>query len=231
MVTDPLTFPAMTMWFMMNPARPASVHVTSTEEFDFLPVDFHSSQLQPGVHGRFYSPLSHLRFYLPQVFPFLRKVLLVDHDVVVRKDLTPLWRVDLKEKVNGAVETPLRLESFVDFSDPALAGQFDPKTTAWAFGMNIFDLDKWRQRGLTEVYQKFLQQVSSPLFLSPLFHLHSPLSYAEEAGIEGGNTPSWAVDFLQRDTIIAAAVALGRARPGTRRRFKGRCGRCLRHPL
>ncbi|CAA7404089.1 unnamed protein product [Spirodela intermedia] len=164
-VTDSLNFPAMTMWFLMNPPRPASVHVASTEDFAWLPVDF-GSQLRRsvGVNPRFVSPLNHLRFYLPQIFPFLGKVLLLDHDVVVRKDLRPLWRVNLKGKVNGAVETcgggsspSLRLESFVDLSDPALAGAFDPKSCPWAFGMNIFDLDQWRRRGLTEVYQKWLQ--------------------------------------------------------------------------
>ncbi|VVB13870.1 unnamed protein product [Arabis nemorensis] len=39
------------------------------------------------------------------MFPKLDKILFLDDDVVVQKDLAPLWSVDLKGKVNGAVET------------------------------------------------------------------------------------------------------------------------------
>ena len=37
--------------------------------------------------------LNHLRFYLPRLFPSIHKVLFLDDDVVVQKDLSPLWQV------------------------------------------------------------------------------------------------------------------------------------------
>jgi len=49
--------------------------------------------------------LNHLRCYLPQVYPKLNKILFLDDDIVVQRDLTGLWEVDLKGNVNGAVET------------------------------------------------------------------------------------------------------------------------------
>ncbi|KAL5052758.1 hypothetical protein RYX36_033440 [Vicia faba] len=54
---------------------------------------------------KYLSMLNHLRFYLPEIFPNLKKVLFLDDDVIVQKDLTGLWSINLKGNVNGAVET------------------------------------------------------------------------------------------------------------------------------
>ncbi|XP_078442584.1 putative galacturonosyltransferase 5 [Wolffia australiana] len=141
-VTNPLSYPAMVMWFLVDQPSRASVHVASTEDFDFLNFDF---------------DLDRLRFFLPQIFPFLRRVLLLDHDVVVRRDMAALWSIDFKGKVNAAVETSLRLGSLLDLSDPAMGLGFDPESLAWTFGVNVFDLDRWRRMGLTEVYHNWSQ--------------------------------------------------------------------------
>uniref|UniRef100_A0A1D1Z9W4 Hexosyltransferase n=1 Tax=Anthurium amnicola TaxID=1678845 RepID=A0A1D1Z9W4_9ARAE len=163
-VTDSLNFPAMTMWFLMNPPHPAAIHIDDMDDFGWLPADYSSMLKPPGVRDpRYISALNHLRFYLPQIFPSLNKVLLLDHDVVVQRDLRELWKVDMKGKVNGAVElcrrgdSSHRLETFVDFSHPTVAKKFDPKSCTWAFGMNMFDLKEWRRRGLTSVYEKWQQ--------------------------------------------------------------------------
>lgn len=42
---------------------------------------------------KYLSMLNHLRFYLPEVFPALDKILFVDDDIVVQEDLSPLWKV------------------------------------------------------------------------------------------------------------------------------------------
>ncbi|MQL80768.1 hypothetical protein Taro_013212 [Colocasia esculenta] len=163
-VTDSLNFPAMKMWFLMNPTNPATIHIKNMDDFDWLPSGYMSTLKRPSVRDpRYISGLNHLRFYLPQIFPYLNKVLLLDHDVVIQRDLRKLWKVDMKGKVNGAVglcrkdDSSRRLEMFIDFTDPNVAKQFDPKSCAWAFGMNIFDLKEWRRQRLTNVYQKWMQ--------------------------------------------------------------------------
>ncbi|KAM7267547.1 hypothetical protein ACFE04_009713 [Oxalis oulophora] len=102
------------------------------------------------------SMLNHLRFYLPAMYPKLHKILFLDDDVVVQKDLTALWRIDLDGKVNGAVETCFgsfhRYGQYLNFSNPLIKERFNPKTCAWANGMNIFDLDAWRRQKCTEQY-------------------------------------------------------------------------------
>uniref|UniRef100_A0A6N2MFY3 Hexosyltransferase n=1 Tax=Salix viminalis TaxID=40686 RepID=A0A6N2MFY3_SALVM len=50
-------------------------------------------------------PISFLIGYVEQLFPNLDKVVFLDDDVVIQRDLSPLWEIDLKGKVNGAVET------------------------------------------------------------------------------------------------------------------------------
>lgn len=162
-VTDSLNFPAMKMWFLMNPPGQGTIHIQNFEDFKWLPSDYSSVLKQPGLQDpRFSSPLNHLRFYLPEIFPYLDKILLLDHDVVVQRDLRGLWNLDLKGKVNGAVDTcqgesSHRLETLVNFSDPIIVKNFYSKKCIWAFGMNMFDLQAWRRHGLSRVYNKWLQ--------------------------------------------------------------------------
>ena len=95
---------------------------------------------------KYMNMLNHLRFYLPEVFPKLNKVLFLDDDVVVQKDLTALWGIDMHGKVNGAVETCgetfYRLDKYLNFSNPLIVRDFDPNSCTWEYGMNIFDLQE-----------------------------------------------------------------------------------------
>ncbi|KAG0479294.1 hypothetical protein HPP92_010152 [Vanilla planifolia] len=103
---------------------------------------------------KYISLLNHLRIYLPELFPNLSKVVFLDDDVVVQRDLIPLWNIDLSGKVNGAVETcegedgwvmSKRFRTYFNFSHPLIAQNLDPEECAWAYGMNIFDLNAWRK--------------------------------------------------------------------------------------
>ena len=53
---------------------------------------------------KYLSMLNHLRFYLPKVYPKSDKILFLDDDIVVQKDLTASWSVNLHGKMNGAVQ-------------------------------------------------------------------------------------------------------------------------------
>ncbi|KAE8677859.1 hypothetical protein F3Y22_tig00111493pilonHSYRG00054 [Hibiscus syriacus] len=83
--------------------------------------------------------LNHLRFYLPEVYPKLHKILFLDDDIVVQKDLTPLWDVDLKGMVNGAVDTRKgnfhRFDKYLNFSNPKISENFDSDACGWAFAV------------------------------------------------------------------------------------------------
>ncbi|GKU97445.1 hypothetical protein SLEP1_g10589 [Rubroshorea leprosula] len=137
----------------------AHVEVKDVEDFKFL----NSSSVQRlysenGVENatkdvnsmKFTNPnklsmLNYLRFYLPELYPKLHKILFLDDDVVVQKDLTRLWKINLDGKVNGAVKTCFGsfhpFAHYLNFSHPLIRKRFNLKACAWAYGMNIFYLD------------------------------------------------------------------------------------------
>ncbi|OVA16240.1 Glycosyl transferase [Macleaya cordata] len=163
LVTDALNFPAMTMWFLLNPPGRATIQIESLDNFEFL-LSNSLLKKQDSLDPRYTSLLNHLRFYLPEIFPALSKVVFLDHDVVVQRDLRGLWDVNMKGKVNGAVETCRkdhlsfrRMDMLINFTDPIIAKNFDVKACTWAFGMNVFDLREWRRQNLTAVYHQYLE--------------------------------------------------------------------------
>ncbi|XP_050154360.1 polygalacturonate 4-alpha-galacturonosyltransferase-like isoform X2 [Malus sylvestris] len=185
LVTDKLNFGAMNMWFLLNPPGKATIHVENVDEFKWLNSSYcpvlrqlesaamknyyfkadHTTTLSSGASNlkyrnpKYLSMLNHLRFYLPQVYPKLDKILFLDDDIVVQKDLTGLWAVDLHGKVNGAVETCgesfHRFDKYLNFSNPHIARNFDPNACGWAYGMNMFDLKEWKKKDITGIYHKW----------------------------------------------------------------------------
>ena len=180
-VTDRLNYAAMRMWFLVNPPGKATMQVQNIEDFTWLNASYspvlkqlaspamidyyfkaHKATSDSNLKFRnpkYLSILNHLRFYLPEVFPKLNKVLFLDDDVVVQKDLTGLWSIDLKGNVNGAVETCgesfHRFDRYLNFSNPLIAKNFDPHACGWAYGMNVFDLVEWKKQKITEVYHNW----------------------------------------------------------------------------
>lgn len=109
-----------------------------------------------------------------QLFPDLDKVVFIDDDVVIQRDLSPLWEMDLNGKVNGAVETckgdddwvmSKHFRNYFNFSHPLIAKSLDPDECAWAYGMNIFDLSAWRKTDIRDTYHTWLKEVSTILSL------------------------------------------------------------------
>ncbi|KAI4374296.1 hypothetical protein MLD38_012307 [Melastoma candidum] len=77
---------------------------------------------------KYLSMLNHLRFYILEVFPELKKVVFLDDDAVVRKDLAALFSVDLHGNVNGVVkpclETFHRYHKYLNNSHPLVRNHF-----------------------------------------------------------------------------------------------------------
>lgn len=180
-VTDKMNLGAMQVMFKMRDYSGAHIEVKAVEDYKFLnssyvPVlkQLESSKLQQFYfenklenatkdttnmkfrNPKYLSILNHLRFYLPEMYPKLHKILFLDDDIVVQRDLTGLWKIDMDGKVNGAVETCFgsfhRYAQYMNFSHPLIKAKFSPKACAWAYGMNFFDLDAWRKEKCTEEY-------------------------------------------------------------------------------
>lgn len=204
-VTDKLNFIAMKMWFLVNAPEKATIQVENIDDFKWLNSSYcsvlrqlesarireyyfkanHPSSLSAGSDNlkyrnpKYLSMLNHLRFYLPEVYPKLDKILFLDDDIVVQKDLSPLWSVDMKGMVNGAVETCKnsfhRFDKYLNFSNPKISDNFSPTACGWAFGMNMFDLKEWRKRNITGIYHYWQDAVKSCslVYLNPSIYLYS----------------------------------------------------------
>ncbi|XP_021287077.1 probable galacturonosyltransferase 11 [Herrania umbratica] len=182
-VTNGVSYGAMQAWFLSNDFKGSTVEVQNIEEFSWLNASYApiikqlldvdsrayyfgenqdlkvESKLQ---NPKYISLLNHLRFYIPEIYPQLEKIVFLDDDVVVQKDLTPLFSLDLHGNVNGAVETCLesfhRYYKYLNFSNPVISSKFDPQACGWAFGMNVLDLIAWRKANVTARYHHWQEQ-------------------------------------------------------------------------
>ncbi|GAA0154052.1 transferase [Lithospermum erythrorhizon] len=178
LVTDEVNYAAMKAWFSINSFRGVTVDVQKFEDFTWLNASYVPvlKQLQDSNTQNYYfsgntydgrtpikfrnpkylSMLNHLRFYIPEIFPALNKVVFLDDDIIVQKDLSALFSIDMNNNVNGAVETCMetfhRYHKYLNYSHPLIRAHFDPDTCGWAFGMNVFDLVQWRKQNVTGIY-------------------------------------------------------------------------------
>ncbi|XP_010260875.1 PREDICTED: probable galacturonosyltransferase 11 [Nelumbo nucifera] len=182
-VTNAISYGAMQVWFLSNDFKGSTIEVENIEEFSWLNVTYSpvmkqllDAETQTYYFGgfqegeakfrnpKYLSLLNHLRFYIPEIYPLLEKVVFLDDDVVVQKDLTPLFSLDLHGNVNGAIETCLetfhRYYKYLNFSNPVISSKFDPQACGWAFGMNVFDLIAWKKTNVTARYHYWQEQNS-----------------------------------------------------------------------
>ncbi|KAL8131923.1 hypothetical protein AgCh_007722 [Apium graveolens] len=195
-VTDKKTYSPMHSWFAMNIVASAVVEVKGLhqydwshevnigvkemleihrliwshkykymkgEDFEFL-VD-HERDLE-FLSPRFISLLNHLRIYIPELFPDLNKIVFLDDDIVVQRDLSSLWHLDLNGKIVGAVVDSFcgdgccpgrKYKDYFNFSDPVISADFRPDRCGWLYGMNVFDLEAWRKTNITRTYHRWLK--------------------------------------------------------------------------
>ncbi|KAG6468914.1 hypothetical protein ZIOFF_073609 [Zingiber officinale] len=83
--------------------------------------------------------LNHLSFYLPEMYIKLHKILFLDDDIVLQRDLTALWKIDMDGKVNEAIEICFgsfhRYAQYMNFSHPLIKEKFE--LDAWRKGKCI----------------------------------------------------------------------------------------------
>ncbi|OIW01295.1 hypothetical protein TanjilG_10456 [Lupinus angustifolius] len=229
-VTDKMNLGAMQVMFKLKDYNGAHIEVKAVEDYKFLNSSYVPvlRQLESANLQRFYfenklenatkdttnmkfrnpkylSILNHLRFYLPEMYPKLHRILFLDDDIVVQKDLTGLWNIDMDGKVNGAVETCFgsfhRYAQYMNFSHPLIKAKFNPKACAWAYGMNFFDLDAWRREKCTEEYHYWQNLIVTKTIARCLmaadtvsFHDHVMLTNASQAANE--NRTLWKLGTL-----------------------------------
>uniref|UniRef100_A0A0A9CL34 Hexosyltransferase n=1 Tax=Arundo donax TaxID=35708 RepID=A0A0A9CL34_ARUDO len=157
----------MKHWFARNSYKKAALHVINYEGIIlekipkysiqqlYLPEEFRvliRSIKQPTENTRmeYLSLFSHSHFLIPEIFKNLNKVVMMDDDVVVQRDLSFLWNIDMGDKVNGAIEfCGLKLGQVRNLLGKTA---YDSKSCAWMSGVSLINLDKWREHNITENY-------------------------------------------------------------------------------
>jgi alpha-1,4-galacturonosyltransferase len=173
-LTDAQNFYAMKYWFTRNSFNRAALHVINYEAFVWKKLPKYSirqlylqeefrvlvrSTKQPTENTRmeYLSLFSHSHFLIPEIFKYLKKVVVLDDDVVVQHDLSFLWNIDMGDKVNGAVEfCGLKLSQVSNLLGKTA---YDRKSCAWMSGVNLINLDKWREHNVTENYLLLMKKV------------------------------------------------------------------------
>uniref|UniRef100_A0A0D9V567 Hexosyltransferase n=1 Tax=Leersia perrieri TaxID=77586 RepID=A0A0D9V567_9ORYZ len=195
-VTDKKSYLPMHSWFAMHPVSPAVVEVKGLHQFDWRDggviasvmrtieevqrssMEYHQCdgsvvreyrRLEASKPSTF-SLLNYLKIHLPELFPELGRVILLDDDVVVRKDLAGLWEQDLGENIigavgrDGAVCIEKTLGDHLNFTDPEVSTPslgLKSSECAWSWGVNVVDLDAWRRTNVTDTYQLWLEKAIS----------------------------------------------------------------------
>ncbi|KAJ0650969.1 putative polygalacturonate 4-alpha-galacturonosyltransferase [Helianthus annuus] len=166
-LTDKQSFFSMKMWFFTNSYKDATVQVLNIEDLDLLegqpsshlsmPQELRVSFLSTTkTRTEYISVFSHLHYSLPRIFPSLKKIILLDDDIVVQRDLSSLWNVDMNEKVIGAVQfCMVKLGAIKDYLGKE---KYDANSCTWMSGMNVIDLVRWREKDVTRTYQGLVQR-------------------------------------------------------------------------
>ena len=176
LITDRQNYIAIKFWFLENTFNNATVHVQSMDDLNLhhltepMMTSLSSEEFRVAIDSptgisndssnstkklKYLSTFNHPHFWLPEIFPRLNKMLFLDDDVVVQRDLTPLRSIDVNGKVIGAMEIcEVRfhhLRKYLNTSKLFVNG-FDGNECAWMSGMNIIDLQQWRRQDLILVF-------------------------------------------------------------------------------
>ncbi|CAN6362110.1 unnamed protein product [Urochloa humidicola] len=175
--TDAQNFYAMKHWFDRNSYLDATVHVTNIEDHmkppkhaDSLEMQklWTSEELRVTIHNysepsqrqmntEYISVFGHSHFLLPDLLPSLNRVVVLDDDLIVQKDLSSLWNLDMDGKVIGAAQfcgvTLGQLRAYI------AEHSFNSNACVWLSGLNVIELEKWRDLRVTSLYDQSLQKL------------------------------------------------------------------------
>ncbi|XP_052178602.1 probable galacturonosyltransferase 15 isoform X2 [Diospyros lotus] len=194
-VTDKKTYTSMHAWFAISNINSAVVEVKGLHQYDWshevnvgvremleihrliwshhydnlkkdLEYDTGNERNLEVLSPSCLSLMNHLRIYIPELFPDLKKIVFLDDDVVVQHDISSLWQLDINGKVVGAVVDSWcgheccpgrKYMDYFNFSNPVIASNLDHDRCGWLYGVNVFDLQAWRMTSITSAYHQWLK--------------------------------------------------------------------------
>ncbi|KAL6841432.1 hypothetical protein ACP4OV_028950 [Aristida adscensionis] len=150
LITDAQNYYAFKNWFIRNSYKEAAINVVNFEDFQLKHLNNRQiEQLSPSEEFRVTSHSNDLIT--------LKRVIVLEDDTIVQRDLSLLWSLDLKGKAIGAVQfcgvRCSQLRAYLpDFP-------YNHSSCVWMSGMSIIDLDKWREHDVTRIHHRILQKL------------------------------------------------------------------------
>ena len=118
----------------------------------------HSEPSQRQMKTEYISIFGHSHFLLPDLLPSLNRVVVLDDDLIVQKDLSSLWNLNMDGKVIGAVQfCEVRLGQLKPYK---AYHNVNANSCVWLSGLNVIELDKWRDMSIASLYDQSFQKVS-----------------------------------------------------------------------
>ncbi len=105
------------------------------------------------------------RFEIPDLFAdYISRVIYLDSDMVVRKDISPLWDIDLEDRAAGAV--PDRTEQiWIDYWNRCYRRlQMPPDKPYFNAGLLLMNLDVWRIQDISNTCVTFIENNPERIF-------------------------------------------------------------------
>lgn len=111
------------------------------------------------------------RFYLPEYFPDVERVIYLDYDTIVRTDIGALYRMPMEHGLAGVLQMGGTYNKRYIKVDPDVAKYVkDPESWIINTGMVVMDLARWRTGNVTQSLEewttKFNAGVSDQLVLN-----------------------------------------------------------------
>lgn len=107
---------------------------------------------------------TYARIFLPTLRPTLRKAIYIDSDVVVLSSLSELWSFDLEDKVCGVVQDAM-CQLSPDDNDSKRFPSI-PHMGYFNAGVLLIDMEKWKERLISEETLKVIENMGSRLLHS-----------------------------------------------------------------
>jgi len=120
-------------WIPLDDAIPDNLHIP-----------FDRSSYPKNIHTRIFIP-----YFIPEKYD---KIIYLDVDMIVEKDIAELWNIDLGDNLLGAVIDPRLLvfsNSWGGILNYKVLG-FSPDTKYFNTGILVIDIEKWRTENCPE---------------------------------------------------------------------------------
>ena len=131
-----------------------TVEPFSNARLNFIPFDHGTISSFP-VHNHI-SVTAYVRLYLTEYLdPSIKRILYLDGDVIVRKEVMRLWETDLCGFPIAAAQDP--------WVDHLKTIGFSDENPYYNTGILLVDVERWRSLGLTKVFDEFIRSRSIPL--------------------------------------------------------------------